>query len=43
MGRANYYVNPKLSEDQKEEMMTKLTENDPKVERLKAINEDKGT
>lgn len=42
MGRANYYVDPKIPEEQKEEIMTKLGENDPKIERLKAINEDKG-
>ena len=42
MGRASYYVDPKLTEEQKEEYLAKLGENDPKIERLKAINEDKG-
>lgn len=42
-GRASYFIDPKLPEDQKEEYLAKLTEADPKVERLKAINEDKGT
>lgn len=41
-GRASYYVDPKVPEDQREELLAKLTESDPKIERLKAINEDKG-
>lgn len=35
-------MDPKLTEEQKEEQLAKLGENDPKIERLKAINEDKG-
>lgn len=31
MGRASYYVDPKLSEEQKEEQLAKLGENDPKI------------
>lgn len=42
MGRGSYYWDPKLTEEQKEEQLAKLGENDPKIERLKAINEDKG-
>lgn len=41
-GRATYFVDPKIPEDQKEEYLAKLGEADPKIERLKAINEDKG-
>lgn len=41
-GRATYYVDPKVPEDQREELLAKLAESDPKIERLKAINEDKG-
>jgi hypothetical protein len=42
MGRSSYYIDPKIAEEQKEEQLAKLAETDPKIERLKAINEDKG-
>jgi hypothetical protein len=31
MGRANYYVDPKVPEEQKEELLAKLGETDPKI------------
>lgn len=42
-GRATYFVDAKLPEEQREEWLAKLGESDPRVERLKAINEDKGS
>lgn len=42
MGRGNYYVDPKSTEEEKQALLAKLAETDPKIERLKAINEDKG-
>lgn len=42
LGRASYYVDPALTEEQKEEQLAKFGQNDPKIERLKAVNEDKG-
>ena len=37
-GRCTYYIDPKLSEEQKEALTTELTEKDPMVDRLKAIS-----
>ena len=31
LGRTSYWTNPNLSEEQKEELLGKLTENDPKI------------
>jgi hypothetical protein len=40
-GRSSYYIDPKLSEEQKEALNTELAEKDPIIERLKGINDDK--
>ena len=40
-GRGSYYIDPKLSEEQKEALNAELGEKDPMVERLKGITEDK--
>lgn len=37
-GRCTYYIDPKLSEEQKEALTTELAEKDPMVDRLKAIS-----
>lgn len=40
-GRSTYYIDPKLSEEQKEALNTELAEKDPLVERFKSVTEDK--
>jgi hypothetical protein len=40
-GRSSYYVDPKLSEEQKEALAAELAEKDPIIERLKGIADDK--
>ena len=40
-GRSSYYIDPKLSEEQKEALNTELAEKDPIIERLNGINDDK--
>lgn len=40
-GRCSYYIDPKLSEEQREALNTELAEKDPIVERFKGIGEDK--
>lgn len=41
MGRSTHYVDPLLQEAEREEALAKIQESDPKIERLKGINEDK--
>lgn len=41
VGRADYYKDPKLTPEQSEEIIAKIAETDPKLDRLKGINEDK--
>lgn len=40
-GRCAYFVDPSLSEEQREALNTENSEKDPLIERLKAISEDK--
>ena len=37
-GRCTHYIDPKLSEEQKEALTTELAEKDPMVDRLKGIS-----
>ena len=37
-GRASYFIDPKLSEEEKEALNTQLGETDPMVERLKGVS-----
>jgi hypothetical protein len=41
VGRSDYYIDPKLTEEQRDELLGRLQETDPKMGRLKGINEDK--
>jgi len=40
-GRCSHYIDPALSEEQKETLTAELAEKDPVIERLKGISEDK--
>jgi radial spoke head protein 4/6 len=40
-GRCSHYIDPKLTEEQKEAATAELAEKDPIIERLKGIAEDK--
>ena len=40
-GRCSTYIDPSLSEEQKEALTAELAEKDPPVERLKGVSEDK--
>lgn len=40
-GRSTYFIDSKLTEEQKEALNTELAEKDPLVERFKGITEDK--
>jgi hypothetical protein len=40
-GRCSYYVDPRLTEEQKEALNAELAEKDPLVDRLKGVSEDK--
>lgn len=41
LGRASHWVNPNLSEEEKQKVADELAEKDPEVERLKGITEEK--
>ena len=40
-GRCSTYIDPSLSEEQKEALTAELAEKDPPVERLKGVSDDK--
>lgn len=42
LGRCTHWVDPSLSAEEKEAVMTKLGEEDAEMDRLKPIAEDKG-
>jgi hypothetical protein len=42
-GRVTHFVNPLLSEDERQAQYDSLNEQDPEIERLKLISDDKRT
>ena len=41
LGRCSHYANPDLAAEEKEALLAKLGEEDPEIERLKGIEEEK--